>query len=342
MRIGDRIARAKKERLPAERLGKLDETRRVCVFGFGGKGRELARRLRSLGLDVVVYDRNPAALLSAAHESFETAVSLPVDSTVPILLGSGQQQVEQKNTAGARYVYYQEACHVFDLPYLFNRYREFSGFVVEHVGEFEELLGKLDPTSARWFDVPQKYGVRAYKTFLDVGAYDGDTLASAKKWLGTERAIALEANAALLPKLDAAAEAYARGVDIHLAAAWSHKTALSFDDVSGGMIRVRESATGDLPADAMDNLVRETSDLVKMDIEGAEGQALAGAKRVLAEGADWAIAAYHRPEDVLRLPSVLQEGLTGEYGVMFRHYSEVFDDSIFYFLRARRAGKPKG
>lgn len=361
MDIEVRIARAKKERLPVERVGKLDQASRVCVFGFGGKGRELARRLRALGLDVVVYDSNPDTLSLAGHEGFEVASALPASLAMPVILGSGQQQLEQRDVAGANYVYYQEACDVFDLPCLYDKYRDFSEFVIENVSGLNSVLELLDPRSAAileavlvyrvslnpeslaglnspepsmWFDVPQEHGTRAYRTFLDVGAYDGDTLLKAKQRLGTDRAVAVEANRELLPSITAVGETLARGVEIRPCAAWSHETVLSFDEVRGGMITVHESTSGDLPADAIDNMVNEPLDLVKMDIEGAEGHALAGATRVLGEGADWAVAAYHRPEDLLVVPTTLRDHLAGEYLVMFRHYSEVLDDSIFYFLRA--------
>jgi FkbM family methyltransferase len=311
---------------------------------------------------VVVHDRNPGALDAAGHEGFECAESLHTYPALPIILAAGQLQIEQRRSVGVNYVYYQEACHVFDLPCLYDKYRKFTLFVSENARELCSVMDLLDAESARvfsalleyrvsldpewlaglnspdsnmWFDVPQQYGLRDYRTFLDVGAYDGDTLAAAREWLGADRAVAIEANPELLRQLVAMGETFPRGVAVEPCAAWSHKTALSFQEVRGGMITVRETASGDLAAEAIDELVHERVDLAKMDIEGAEAQALAGASRVLAEGADWAVAAYHRPEDLLRLPAILKEHLPGEYRVMFRHYSEVFDDSIFYFLRAK-------
>ena len=360
MDIGERITSATRDRLPVARVGNLDKARRVCVYGFGGKGRELAGRLRSLGLEVVVRDGSEAAVAAALEEGYEVADPTSVDPGMPVILGAGQKQVEQRDMVGENYVYYQEACHVFDLPCLYDRCRDFSTFVIENVGELGSVLELLDaesaqvfaalleyrvslqpeslaglnpPDSSMWFDVPREHGSRPYRTFLDVGAFDGDTLIAASEWLGVDRAIAVEANPELVPRLAAAGERLARGVAIEPSAAWSHETALSFEEVRGGMITVREASNGGLAADAIDNYVHEPVDLAKMDIEGAESRALAGARRVLSEGADWAVAAYHRPEDLLSLPTIMRDGLTGEYRLMFRHYSEVFDDSIFYFLR---------
>jgi FkbM family methyltransferase len=342
------------------RLGALEKARRVCVFGFGGKGRELAGRLRSLGIEVVVRDASKAAQAVALQEGYEIVDPTSADLSMPTILGAGQKQIEQRDMVGENYVYYQEACDVFDLPCLYDRCRDFSSFVTENVDELgsvlvlldaesaevfaalleyrvslqpESLAGLNSPDGSMWFDVPREHGSRPYGTFLDVGAFDGDTLIAASEWLGIDRAIAIEANPELASRLTAVGERLARGVAVESSAAWSHATMLSFEEVRGGMITVRESSGGGLAADAIDNYVHESVDLAKMDIEGAEARALAGARRVLSEGTDWAVAAYHRPEDLLSLPTMMRDGLAGEYRLMFRHYSEVFDDSIFYFLR---------
>ena len=103
------------------------------------------------------------------------------------------------------------------------------------------------------------------------------------------------------------------------------------------MISVSEAADGDLVAAPIDEGVHEPVDLIKMDIEGAEVHALRGCTRTLAGMPDLAIAAYHRPEDLVALPRFLGErGYSQpDFDLHVGHYSDCFDDTILYWLQSK-------
>jgi hypothetical protein len=85
----------------------------------------------------------------------------------------------------------------------------------------------------------------------------------------------------------------------------------------------------------IDNVAPANVDLIKMDIEGAERPALAGAERVLREQRPHlAIAAYHKPEDITEIFHIFKQ--YGYRNVRFAHYSESNDDSIFVSFGIRK------
>ena len=102
------------------------------------------------------------------------------------------------------------------------------------------------------------------------------------------------------------------------------------------MISVSEAEDGgELEAAPIDDSIGEYVDLIKMDIEGSEISALTGCRRTLQTGPDLAIAAYHRPDDLVQLPGFLDGAGygNGTFDLHVAHYSDCFDDTIFYFLR---------
>jgi hypothetical protein len=103
------------------------------------------------------------------------------------------------------------------------------------------------------------------------------------------------------------------------------------------MVAVEESSNGTIPAEPLDAIADQTFDYVKFDVEGSEGRAISGAPKTIVRAKAIAMASYHKPRDIIDLPvrlSRLRTNSTGQSGrqasLHFRHYSECFDDSIFY------------
>lgn len=80
---------------------------------------------------------------------------------------------------------------------------------------------------------------------------------------------------------------------------------------------------------------RPAPTLIKMDIEGAEPDALAGAADLLAEHAPTlAVSAYHRPPDLWTIPLQIRR-LNPGYRLALRHYGRELDDTVCYALADR-------
>lgn len=89
-----------------------------------------------------------------------------------------------------------------------------------------------------------------------------------------------------------------------------------------------------VPAWSIDEFVEENGlervDFIKMDIEGAEGQALYGAKHTIERFTPrMALSAYHKDADILNLPeSVLR--INSRYKFALRHFSNDVCETVLY------------
>ena len=81
-----------------------------------------------------------------------------------------------------------------------------------------------------------------------------------------------------------------------------------------------------------DILVDEEVTFIKMDIEGAEHDALEGARKIIAcQKPILAICIYHSPEDMLELP-VFIKSLHPEYKIYIRHYTDMMYETVCYAI----------
>ncbi len=82
---------------------------------------------------------------------------------------------------------------------------------------------------------------------------------------------------------------------------WSKKTEKEFemDSCLGVGSKVKEGSETKIQLDTLDSIVSSywKPDLIKLDIEGAEIEALKGAETLLDSSTDFAIATYHRTEE---------------------------------------------
>lgn len=81
----------------------------------------------------------------------------------------------------------------------------------------------------------------------------------------------------------------------------------------------------------LDDLLPEAPTFVKLDIEGAELSALAGATRIISrDHPALAICVYHRQSDFWRVPEAVLS-LYSKYKVFLRHYTEGVEETVMYF-----------
>lgn len=93
--------------------------------------------------------------------------------------------------------------------------------------------------------------------------------------------------------------------------------------------RIKEHVT--VPVTTLDHVISdETVGFIKMDIEGAELDALRGASNVITRDRPFlAISVYHKPGDVLALMQCVHE-LVPEYRFWLRHYGALFYETVLY------------
>ncbi len=87
----------------------------------------------------------------------------------------------------------------------------------------------------------------------------------------------------------------------------------------------------DVDVRRLDSLLDDSPTLIKMDIEGAELQALQGAREHISRGRPkMAISAYHRSGDLLDITRFV-ESVRGDYKIGLRHHTEERWDTCLYF-----------
>ncbi|MGZ3273397.1 MAG: FkbM family methyltransferase [Caulobacteraceae bacterium] len=349
-------------RLP--RLTALNGAREVVIYTYGAKGKELALMLRASGVHCLIYDNGEAARSRAEQDGFAVTRTLDVDR--PLLVAAGQNQIQICASLEREFYTLAEALYAFDLNHAYGPARRFTAAVLEDAEGLFDIYGLLDPQSAAAFldilqyraslDVQRLTCQRPVgemwlppiagldiRSFCDIGAYDGDSLAAIKAaFPKVSRSFTIEPNPDLAEPI--AAVAARNGIDNinYVGAAWSHPTRLSARQLFSGMLVIKESDTGDIAAETLDKLLGgEAYDYIKMDVEGTERAVLDGARESLGKAHCIAVAAYHLPHDFIELQAQLVR-LLGPFNdpggngwrLAFAHYSQVFDDSIFYAWRS--------
>ena len=342
-------------------LDLLSTEKSVIVYSYGARGRDAAQQLRKAGINCLLFDNSQQALDRAVAGGFETTANLQPD--LPVIIAAGQNQLSILASLSRPAYSLAEALYAFDLLNQYGKARLFSEIPAPLHEDLYEVYRRLDPICRQGFlnvllyrlslDVGRIASTRklmahmwvppatvqAIASFCDVGAYDGDTLISMKAaFPSLSSSFAIEPNPALAAAIASAAKRTNLTNRIFTGAAWSHKTRLSCHIYASGMMAIAEDAQGTIEAEALDNLTRgERYDYVKLDVEGSEGKALEGGHTLIRNAHCVAVASYHLPTDFIDIPrtiaTIAGETYEREWRCAFGHYSECFDDSIFYFYR---------
>lgn len=116
---------------------------------------------------------------------------------------------------------------------------------------------------------------------------------------------------------------------------WSCETELRFNTNLSASSKLSESGDGTVPVTSLDTYFADLLDkptFIKLDIEGAEKEALLGARNIIkSDKPKLAICAYHKPEDIYELPKLL-EGYGVDYKFTLRHYNDTLLDTVLYAI----------
>ncbi len=82
----------------------------------------------------------------------------------------------------------------------------------------------------------------------------------------------------------------------------------------------------------IDNLINTQVDFIKLDIEGAEQDAIKGAKNTISKYKPiLAICIYHKAEDWYKIPELVLS-IYSDYKIYIRHYMEGIYETVMYFI----------
>lgn len=172
---------------------------------------------------------------------------------------------------------------------------------------------------------------------IDAGAYDGD---SARRYAwqlrGRGKIVALEPDAKNFARL---ARSRIPGLVALNLGVWSERTKLSFStDLASS--RITEDGAEQVEVCSIDEIVAQYCaarvDVIKLDVEGAEHQALDGAERTISRfRPKLQVSIYHRPADLFELPLRLMRALP-DYRWYLGHHGPWHTETDLYGMPRER------
>lgn len=186
-----------------------------------------------------------------------------------------------------------------------------------------------DCETERQADLQQVFTWQAGESYLDLGAYNGDTV---QEFLGLvpkpKQVIAVEPDRRNFRKLQALADKLQaeQGLDClcHECGIWNEQGELEFSDSGGRQSSFCSTKKKVVPVATIDRLAAGWEiNYIKLDVEGAEKQALAGGKATIERyKPKMFVAAYHYDNDLWELP-LLIKALVPEYKIYLRKHPYV-------------------
>ncbi len=186
----------------------------------------------------------------------------------------------------------------------------------------------------QYFDLPilQEYR-EPHEVFVDGGCYDAANSRMFAEWAGDrEKTVyAFEPDAdnrkncgVVLEQTDQLSyRLFPKGL-------WSREEVLRFSANANEGSRITDLGTVHVPVTSIDEAIDQRVTFIKMDIEGAEYEALKGAERTIRRyQPKLAISVYHKPEDIWELPHLILS-FYPEYTFYLRHYSLASEETVLY------------
>lgn len=172
------------------------------------------------------------------------------------------------------------------------------------------------------------------ENYLDLGAYNGDTLQELLQISTHANLIAVEPDRRNCRKLRALAETLPQSCEIHECGIWNQDTTLAFSDSGGRQSSFCSTQKITVPVSTIDIIVANRKlSYIKMDVEGAEKEALDGGKATIIQNKPkMFIAAYHYDNDLWQLPLKIKK-LVPEYKIYLRKHPYVPCWEINYLVR---------
>ncbi len=201
----------------------------------------------------------------------------------------------------------------------------------------ECIMSTEAETNNQYFpeDIPFKKG---YSKFIDCGAFTGDTITQLQKVKGkVDTVIAFESDIqnfkALTEMIKENKESIAENILLYPCGVWSRLEQLRFNSGQGSGSVLSEDGTSVIQCVALDDVLSDfIPTFIKMDIEGAEYEALLGAKKMIQNyRPDLAISVYHSIIDFCRIP-LLIDGWNLGYKFYLRCHLDFNQEVVLYAI----------
>lgn len=206
------------------------------------------------------------------------------------------------------------------------------GIGANKIFNFGEIYCKF--VKNQYFDL-EELKITDHERFVDCGVLDGETslnLLELRKGQ-VEKIWMFEPDKNNILKVKNSFKDKVVDYEIVEKGVWSCQTKLHFNSRGDGCACIDNNGEDVIETIKLDDVLMDCNPtFIKMDIEGAEYEALKGAENIIRKyHPKLAISVYHKPEDIFELPSLILEYNPG-YKIYLRHYSLTSSETILYAI----------
>ena len=240
-----------------------------------------------------------------------------------------------ENFAMQNYKYNEVVAHAEEFQWLYDRLDEdksretFLSYLNQRVsGDYGWAENLYDPNHYFAEDIVKLEN----EIFVDCGAFTGDTIQELLTKSEPQKVFAFEPDEKNYQTLVKNFASNDNIVCLKLGA-FSKKATLSFAGGNADASKIVDDGAIQIEVDSIDNVLNgEKATFIKMDIEGAELDALKGAQNTIKNcHPKLAISAYHKFEDLFTLPQYIYS-LDNSYKFYLRRHSHLTHELVLYFL----------
>ena len=244
---------------------------------------------------------------------------------------------------------------IFDGTHIVSPFPDYYDYVKKNITGFEKLYNQLsdelskkiliefinakissNPQGLSALNVkgekqyfPSFFEMGENEVFVDSGAYDGETSLSFAELIKNGVIYAFECDAENYKNLKKNTS-HLDNIHIFEKGCWSGKTTLSFSNYGTMASKIDGDGQTKIEADSIENIVQDAVTFIKMDVEGAELEALKGAKNIILKYTPkLAISVYHLREDLIAIPQFILS-VNQNYELYLRHYESFSSELILY------------
>jgi len=337
---------------------------KVYIFAAHRNAAKCVHYCQDMGLDVVGFIDNDKMKQGCEYQGRRIYPLESIDPNAMIINASGRYCVEIKEQllrSGYHWaIDLMELLFLYDLP--FQAEGEFRKYITDTINNrlriatlylmLEDnfsrsvldglLLFRLTLDSTVVGNVASPYQEEFFakdilsfttgEVFVDGGAFDGDSYQRfAEMAPQFARAYLFEPDTTICLRAEQLIADDPR-VSVCNFGLWSRTGELRFSSTGGMDGAICENGDICIRVVAIDEFIHEKVTHIKLDVEGAEEEALLGGRHQLGDSRPtMAVALYHRAADLWKIP-LLIETLGGLYQYSIRHYSQTVDDSIVYAI----------
>ena len=195
-------------------------------------------------------------------------------------------------------------------------YAFMEGFTNNHTAQYfdEEIIPKIENIS-----------------FVDGGGYVGDTATEVIKNYPDFKKIYLIEPIPENIRIAKRELGHLTNIEFLTCGVSNKKATLTFNEEKS-FSTLYGNGSKSVEVDTIDNIIKEKIDYIKLDIEGAEQDAIEGAKESIKKYKPiLAICIYHKAEDWYKVPQKVL-AIESNYKLYIRHYMEGIFETVMYFI----------